>query len=111
MNSDLKREIERLVADLSRGRFAEIASDGRAGRLSAEELKAALDEYGRTLVPLPEQAWNLVDEYPQPGAPNTVVLDVPLWTMEEGRSDLTLSLTATEDADKWILHIDDLHVL
>lgn len=111
MNNGLKHEIERLIADLVAGRYAEMAADGRAGRLSAEELRIAVEEYGRTLFPLPDEAWDLVDEYPQVDAPNMVAVDVPLWTKEEGRSDLTLSLTATTEADKWVLHVDDLHVL
>ncbi|MGK3964544.1 hypothetical protein WMF38_10250 [Sorangium sp. So ce118] len=111
MNKELRTEIARLVADLSARRYTELEADGRAGRLSAEELRTAVDQYGRTLVLLPNAAWDLVDEYPQADARNTVAVDVPLWTKEEGRSDLTLSLTATKEADRWVLHVDDLHVL
>ncbi|KYF59259.1 hypothetical protein BE08_26980 [Sorangium cellulosum] len=111
MNDELRSEISRLIADLSAGRYAEIAADGRTGRLSAEELRTAVEQYGRTLLLLPDGAWDSVDECPQVDAPNTVAVDVPLWTKEEGRSDLTLSLTATKQADRWILQVDDLHVL
>lgn len=111
MNNGLKHEIKRLIVDLTARRYAEMVADGRAGRLSAKELHTAIEAYGKTLLPLPDEAWDLVDEYPQVDAPNTVAVDVPLWTKEEGRSDLTLSLSATSKADKWVLHIDDLHAL
>ncbi|WP_437673152.1 DUF7668 domain-containing protein [Sorangium sp. So ce131] len=111
MNDELRREIHQLISDLSAGRYAEMAADGRAGRLSAEELRRTIEQYGRTLILLPDEAWALVDEYPHANAPGTVALDLPLWTKEEGRSDLTLSLSATKEMNGWVLHIDDLHVL
>ena len=111
MNTKLKHEIGRLIADLVAGRYAEIAADGRAGRLSEDEIRTAVHKYGKTLVPLPDEGWELADEYPQVDAPNTTALDVPLWTKEEGRSDLTLSLTTTKEAETYVVHIDDLHVL
>jgi hypothetical protein len=111
MDKELRIEIARLVADLCAGRYAELEADGRAGRLSAEELRTAVEQYGKTLVLLPDESWALVDEYPQVDARNTMAVDVPLWTKEEGRSDLTLSLAATKEADRWVLYVDDLHVL
>ncbi|WP_437905929.1 hypothetical protein WME95_48180 [Sorangium sp. So ce327] len=111
MDKELRIEVARLVAELCAGRYAELETDGRAGRLSAEELRTAVEQYGKTLLLLPDESWALVDEYPQIGDPSTVAVDVPLWTKEEGRSDLTLSLTATKQSDGWALYIDDLHVL
>jgi hypothetical protein len=35
----------------------------------------------------------------------------PLWSREEGRSDLTLELTISRDGGRWNVEIDDLHVL
>ncbi len=64
MDESLKKEIRRLIADLSAGRYADIAADGRAGRLTVAELRNAVDGYGRTLIPLPEEAWSLVDSNP-----------------------------------------------
>jgi hypothetical protein len=53
----------------------------------------------------------LVDVYDQGEHADSLALDVPLWTSEEGRSDLTLSLTATKRGGDYELEIDDLHVL
>lgn len=104
-------QVRRLIEDLAAGRYAEIAADGRAGRLTEAELRTAVEVYGRTLVPLPEDVEMIVDVYEQSSHPDAVALDVPLWTQEEGRSDLTLSLTAIKQGETYTVEVDDLHVL
>ncbi|MBN9161168.1 MAG: hypothetical protein BGO98_23185 [Myxococcales bacterium 68-20] len=111
MDKDLLEAVRVLVNDLADGRFTAIESDGRAGRLTAGELASAIRDYGRTLQPLPDHAVQLIDVYPSDMDPKTWSLDVPLWTAEEGRSDLTLSLVATRDGDGYRLELSDLHVL
>ena len=111
MDVKLMGQIRRLIEDLAAGRYAEIAADGRAGRLSEAELRTAVARYGRTLVPLPADGEMLVDIYEQTSQPDAVSLDVPLWTREEGRSDLTLSVTALKQGDTYTVEVDDLHVL
>jgi len=111
MDQDLFDAVRDLVADLARGRLKEIETDGRAGRLSASELLSAIRDYGRTLVPLPDEASTLIDVYPNDCDSAKSSLDVPLWTAEEGRSDLTLSLVATKQDHKYRLEISDVHVL
>ncbi|HEX5750289.1 MAG TPA: hypothetical protein VFZ09_28920 [Archangium sp.] len=104
-------QIRRLIEDLAAGRYAEIAADGRAGRLTEAELRTAVEDYGRTLVPMPDDVEMTVDVYEQPSSPDTVAIDVPLWTQEEGRGDLTLSLTAIKQGETYTVEVDDLHVL
>mgnify|MGYP000884154324 CR=1 FL=1 len=111
MDQKLLDAIRNLVADLARGRLDEIEADGRAGRLSASELLSAIRDYGRTLLPLPDEAVSLIDIFPSDHDSTKSFLDVPLWTVEEGRSDLTLSLVATREVDEYRLEISDLHVL
>lgn len=111
MEYQLEQPIRELVSDLSSAKYDVLVSDGRAGRLSAQEISAAISEYGRTLVVLPDDAFDIVDFYAIDGTINEWAVDVPLWTKEEGRSDLTLSLSAKIDQDKVIVEIDDIHVL
>jgi hypothetical protein len=111
MNQSLLDAIRNLVADLSGGRFEELEADGRGGRLTAAELRSAIHDYGRTLVPLPDEAASMIDIHPNQVNPKNCFLDVPLWTAEEGRSDLTLSLVAIEEGNDYRLEISDLHVL
>lgn len=111
MEPVLQEEIRRLVDDLAAGRFSEIVADGRCGRLSDQELRTAINDYGRTLRSLPDEAWAEVDTFPQDDDPDVLAVDVPIWTYEEGRSDLTLSLTAKRRKGGYTLAIDDLHVM
>ncbi len=111
MTPELIAEIGRLVQDLAVGRYDLIIADGRGGRLTAPELERAIGEYGRTLVALPSEGLRLVDVFPRVNDPTTLAVDVPLWTREEGRSDLTLSLTAVHTPGGYRLTIEDVHVL
>jgi hypothetical protein len=111
VDTKFRDPIRLLVEALVKGHFDQLERDGRSGRLSSRELKEALKAYGRTIITLPDQAFNLIDVYPVKGQKSMWAVDVPLWTVEEGRSDLTLSLTVSESQDGVHLEIDDLHVL
>lgn len=101
--------ITKLVDDLVENSYQKIYLDGRGGRLSAEEMEDAIRDYGMTLISLPPDAFSLVDVCKVDDSTEWM-LDVPLWTAEEGRSDLTLSVTVDLDHEPHIT-IDDLHVL
>ncbi|HIC82667.1 MAG TPA: hypothetical protein EYP07_17135 [Kiloniellaceae bacterium] len=110
--SDGERQaIADLVGVLARGAFEDLVRDGRAGRLSAAELKRVIAQYGRRLTELPGSAFDLADCYRLEDKPEKLAIDLPLWTVEDGRSDLTLSLTLQRMGSEIALRIDDLHVL
>jgi len=111
IDRELRERIAKLVEDLAAGRLRLLVDDGRAGRLSEDELRRAVEDYGRTLVPLPEEAWGLIEIYEQTENPDVSSLDVPLWTIEEGQSDLTLSISVTKSESGISIAVDDLHVL
>ena len=82
-------------------------------RLSALELQRAVAEYGRTLIPPPTEAAGLID-YVEilDSQPRAWSVRVPVFTREEGRSDLTLELTLCEaEAGGYLFELDGLHVL
>lgn len=111
IDTKFRDPIRLLVEELVQGHFAQLERDGRSGRLSAHQLQEALREYGCTIITLPDEALNLADVHAVTGQQTRWAVDVPLWTAEEGRSDLTLSLTISESRDGVRLEIDDLHVL
>ena len=49
--------LRELAHELVTGNFARLEADGRAGELSAEQLRVAATRYPVTLVDLPEQAF------------------------------------------------------
>jgi hypothetical protein len=111
LEPDLLNVVRELVIDLASGRFAEVVADGRAGRLSAADLQSAISDYGGTLVPLPDEALHRIDVFPRDLDLKRSSMDVPLWTAEEGESDLTLQLDATRDGATYRVEITTLHVL
>ena len=103
--------VRRLVEDLVVDNYAAVEADGRIGSLTKEELDRAIADYGRTLVSLPSEGVDAAEVFPLDGNPGKFAVDLPLWTAEEGESDLTLSLTVVDDDDGPAVTIDDLHVL
>lgn len=103
--------IESTVALLTEGRFEELAKLSHGVRMSAAAMRRALCEYGRTLAIPPKDLYRYLSivEVSSSG-PRKWSIAVPLWTEEEGRSDLTLELTATETPTGLTLEIDNLHV-
>lgn len=103
----------RIVVDLLvRQEYDVIEAMTRGHRLSAEDIQRAVEQYGRTLIAPPEDGWNAVEvDRIEPSSVPTFSIDVPLWSREEGRSDLTLSLTLVEFAPGLFeTQIDDLRV-
>jgi hypothetical protein len=81
--------------------------------LTSQDVDIAIHKYGRTLVPLPDQAYSLLDVVPvSDSQPQRWSVVVPLWSEEEGRSDLSLTITVEDvDGQDYVVEIDDLHVL
>ena len=107
----VRRAVVALVEDLVGKRYADLEADGRSGDVTAEELQRVVEEYGRTLVAVPPEAFKLADVFEVTGEEGGWAIDLPLWTEEEGRSDLTLSLSAQLQGEDVRIEIDDLHVL
>lgn len=108
----LVSELRDLVHELVMSNFSQLEQDGRAGRLSADDLQATISRYGRTLIDLPEEAFS-DDRFSiyQTRGKSKWSIDLTLWTKEEGESDLTLQVEARIDKGDVLLEIDDLHVL
>lgn len=108
----LETAIRTIVGLLVRGQYDVVERLTRGRRLSADELRTAVEDYGRTLVQPGEDWWPEVDIVPiDPGDRPAFHADVPLWTKEEGRSDLTLALRLSETSQHvYESEVLDLHV-
>jgi len=100
-----------LVNALVRGDFASLDRDGRSGRVGADGLRRSIVKYGRTLTGLPDEAYDLADAGTVDARPGEWWIVVPMWTVEEGRSDLSLELAARPTPDGHRFEVTDLHVL
>jgi hypothetical protein len=82
-------------------------------RVTATALKAALSGYGRVPIMSPALTDLRIDVAAVRNTdPQSWSVNLPLWTKEEGMSDLTLEMHFTESAaETYAVEIDDLHVL
>jgi hypothetical protein len=115
MNEErLQSAVQHAVDLLVSGKYFELEALSGGRRLSAAELEQAVRDYGRELTNEPggKCSWRERVEIRSPENREGWSLYVDLWTVEEGRSDLTLELTVWESADGGLeVEIDDLHVL
>jgi hypothetical protein len=97
VNSAFTTAVRIAVDLLVRGEYAVIESMTHGHRLSATELRRAVEDYGRHLVLPPEDEWTHLDVVGITGSePAAYHVVVDLWTAEEGRSDLSLELQLEE---------------
>jgi hypothetical protein len=101
--------ISEVIYNISANDYDAIETNGQNGRVDINDLKRVITEYGCTIIPLPDKAFSKAEVY----SINEYRLDVyiPLWTKEEGRSDLTLSLSCSTINGVPKVEINDLRVL
>ncbi len=105
--------IVRRVADLiADARYEDAVRSCTLSRLSPTDLAAVIEDYGRTFVALPDDFGTCVDSVAiQTTAHPAWSVRAPLWTVEEGRSDLTLEMTIEDRPGQPRIELDDLKVM
>jgi hypothetical protein len=103
--------IRRLAAELARGDLKGLVEDGRCGVMTEEQMRQPIRSYGRTLTSLPEEALDRAQVRPLEDEQEAWEVALPLWTVEEGESDLSLIASVRMiEGDVWV-ELYDLHVL
>ena len=104
--------VSELVALLANGEYDALLLKAPLSSVSAEQLAVAVKEYGRQIVPIPPAGYRLIDCVPVQGSkPQAWSVVVPLFTSEEGRSDLSLELSIAQSRSGYTAQIDGIHVL
>ncbi len=103
-------EIIELIDALVNGDYAKISERNWYGRLNKEDVESKLSEYGNTLTLPPNSFLEKIDTYNYNDG-SGMAIDVPLWTQEEGMSDLTISLELLYKENEPALQMTDLRVL
>lgn len=116
LSENALQALKALTHELVQGNYRQLAADGRVGRLTIAELEYAVALYGRRLIDLPDTAFleakvYIIADTLSDETGGRMKVDLDLWTVEEGRSDLTLTVTIAEVADQVTIQIEDLHVL
>jgi hypothetical protein len=112
MNEHLRRPVRDVIELLTAGRFKDIEILTNGSRLNAMDIAKAITDYGRQLVMPPEDGYELMDVVEvRDSAPPRWSIRIPLWTREEGRSDLSLELTVSQRSNGFDVELDDIRVL
>ncbi|MGC3989089.1 MAG: hypothetical protein QM796_05275 [Chthoniobacteraceae bacterium] len=112
MNEKIQQIVRHIIALIVSGDFLAIVELTRGIRISSEEISRTLSDYGRTIVMPPENAFEQLNVVEVKGAcPRQFSVYMPLWTQQEGRSDLTMELTVKASENGMEVELDDIHVL
>ncbi|MFK3774198.1 hypothetical protein [Pseudomonas sp. NPDC089406] len=84
-------EIRDLIAALSTWDFSTIAQKNWQGRTVTADLKRVMLEYGGTFTPPPDNFFDYAECYDLEGGAGCLI-EVPLWTIEAGKSDLVITI-------------------
>ena len=105
--------VKQVVQWLVEKDYKSLVAHTRGARIDEGQIELAIRRYGRTLVMPPESAWASTDIVEISGVdPHSWSVQFDLWTREEGRSDLTVELTLTENnQDLLDARLEDLRVL
>jgi hypothetical protein len=108
------RCVAEVVQLLVAGRYIELATLSQSVRLTATELESAVTGYGRTLVLPSGHAKSPDFVRVERVGPERWSVVAPLYTLEEGLSDLSLELTLVRDSGAkfgYRVELDNLHVM
>lgn len=109
----VKLTVVQLMHWLVAGDYAAIEQFTQGIRLSASLIRQAIADYGRTLVMPPDSALDQLDIIEIDGSnPKAWSVRVDLWTVEEGRGDMSLECTLIDHSGVLLTaEVDNLHVL
>jgi hypothetical protein len=105
-----KDKIADLVTDIANKNYQRIELERLNGRVDIVDLERVIREYHNTIEPLPDDAFDFAEIYTVEKE-NRMDVYIPLWTKEEGRSDLTLSVLCFLENNRVRIEINDLRVL
>ena len=110
--ADIRTKVYEIMTLLAQGRYDDLESETHGIRLTKEQMANAISSYGRRLALPPAEAFDLMEVVAVSDAkPPRWSIVMPLWTVEEGGSDLSLGLTLVENGEAIHIELDDIHVL
>lgn len=117
----LRPALAQVVDRVAAGDFEALKASG-ADPYPDSDLGLWIREYGRpsesteqggaTLISLPDEAWEYAEViYEDPGPPRRWGVVIDLWTVEEGRSDLSMEADVVETSTGLRVLILNIHVM
>ncbi len=112
MVKSLKETVQAAITLIVAGKYEELERMTGGKRMKSKDIATAIQGYGRMLVDPPLDTFNELDAIEiKDAVPPAWSIRVNMWSLEEGRSDLTLELTVKQSEHGYDLEVDDLHVL
>jgi hypothetical protein len=111
-NQRIQATTQQIVKMLVDQDYSEIANLTNCHRLNAEQIAEAISEYGCSLIMPPESTFSNLDVIKIESENSSQwSVNVNLWTIEEGESDLTLELTLIENGKEILkTEVDNIQV-
>jgi hypothetical protein len=112
MHQEIQKEVKSLIKLLVDGQYSQVETLTNGVRLPADQIRNAIIQYGRRLIEPPSEAYGLMDVIAiHATEARKWSVEMPLWTAEEGRSDLSIELTLIENNGIFTIELDGIHVL
>lgn len=92
-----REPIQKLVAAILAGDWEWIEKEALDEALTGKDVQQAIKEYGKTIISLPNEAFDVSEQYELDSNNSKLGIELPFWTMEEGRSDLEMRLWGYAD--------------
>ncbi len=107
------KTIMKIVELLVKKKYQALELLSNGSRLSASEINQAICDYDAELIMPPQDDFLNIDSIEIINSnPKSWSIRYDLWTVEEGRSDLTLEVTLIDtDDDLFKAELDNIHVL
>lgn len=113
IDQKIYKTVLRLVNLLVDKKYSEIADWSKKKRLTEKEIKEAIDEYGQMIIFPPANFLNEIDviEIATSKSKKWSVV-FPLWTTEDGKSDLSVEITVIDSSNQYYdIEVDNIHTL
>jgi hypothetical protein len=108
----VKAAVEAVISRLVAGDYDELERMTCGKRLKSHDIATAVKNYGRTLIEPPFDASDSIDAVEIKNiVPPAWSVRVSLWSVEEGRTDLTVELTVKQKESGYEMELDNIHVL
>ena len=103
--------LKELMRELIKGNFETLEKDGRAGRLTANELREGMERCGFSFIEIPDEEYDKIEAIRVDSPGEIWWIDLDLWAEGLGRSDLTLNVEAVVKDETVRPRIMDLRVM
>lgn len=112
MHAHIENIARHVLTLLAEKRYGDLEQLTRGIRLGASDISNAVTGYGKTITSPPNDLFQFMDIIEvKSSLSRRWSVSIPVWTLEEGRSDLSAELTLIEDNGSLRVEFDDLHVL